>query len=45
MGEKKTEYRLLVGTPQEKRPVGRPRHRRMDNIEMDRLEIGWGDVD
>jgi hypothetical protein len=41
MGEKRHAYRLLVG----KRPLGRPRRRRVDNIRMDLLEIGWGGVD
>jgi hypothetical protein len=30
---------------QRQRPLGRPRRRRVDNIKMDLLEIGWGDVD
>jgi hypothetical protein len=33
--EKRNMYRLLVGNPQGKRPVGRPRRRWMDNIKMD----------
>jgi hypothetical protein len=33
-------YRLLVGKPEGKKPLGRPRHRWMDNIKMDLLEIG-----
>jgi hypothetical protein len=41
MGEKRNAYRLLVG----KRPLGRPRHRCMDNIRMDLGEVGWGDLD
>jgi hypothetical protein len=45
MGEKRYAYRLLVGKPEEKRPLGRPRHRWVDNIKMDLLEIGWGGVD
>jgi hypothetical protein len=45
MGEKRNAYRLLVGKPEEKRPLGRPRRRWVDNIEMDLLEIGWGGVD
>jgi hypothetical protein len=40
MGEKGNVYRLLVGKPEGKRPLGRPRRRWMDNIKMDRLEIG-----
>jgi hypothetical protein len=43
-GEEGT-YRLLVGKPEGRRPLGRPRGRWMDNIRMDRVEVGWGDVD
>jgi hypothetical protein len=42
MGEKRNAYRLLVRKG--KRPLGRPRRRWVDNIEIDLLEIGWGDV-
>jgi hypothetical protein len=35
MGEKRNVYRLLVGKPEGKRPLGRPRHRWIDNIKMD----------
>jgi hypothetical protein len=45
MGEKRNSYRLLVGKPEGKRPLGRPRRRWVDNIEMDLLDIGWGGVD
>jgi hypothetical protein len=45
MGEKRNVYRLLVGKPEGKRPLGRPRHRWVDNIGMDLGEVGWGDVD
>jgi hypothetical protein len=45
MGEKTHAYRLLVGKPEGKRPLGRPRRRFMDNIRMDLGEVGWGDVD
>jgi hypothetical protein len=45
MGEKRNAYRLLVGKPEVKRPLGRPRRRWVDNIRMDRGEVGWGDVD
>jgi hypothetical protein len=38
-------YRLLVGKPKEKRPLGRPRRRWVDNIKMNLLEIGSGSVD
>jgi hypothetical protein len=34
-----------VGKPEEKRPLGRRRRRRMDNISMDLVEVGWGEVD
>jgi hypothetical protein len=43
--EKRNAYRLLVGKPEEKRPLGRPRCRWLDNIMMDLVEVGWGDVD
>jgi hypothetical protein len=45
MGEKRNTYRLLVGKPEGKRPLGRPRRRWMDNIGMDLGEVGWDDVD
>jgi hypothetical protein len=45
MGEKRKVYRLLVGKPEGKRPLGRPRHRWIDNIKMDRLEIGLNVVE
>jgi hypothetical protein len=45
MGEKRNAYRLLVGNPEGKRPMGRPRRRWVDNIRMDLGEAGWGDVD
>jgi hypothetical protein len=45
MGEKRNAYRLLVGKPEGKRPLGRPRRRWVDNIKMDSGEVGWGDVD
>jgi hypothetical protein len=45
MGEKRNVYRLLVGKQEGKRPLGRPRHRWMDNIKMDLLEIGVNVVD
>jgi hypothetical protein len=40
MGEKRNAYMLLVGKPEGKRPLGRPRRRWVDNIKMDLLEIG-----
>jgi hypothetical protein len=45
MGEKSNAYRLLVGKPEGKRPLGRPRRRWMDNIRMYLGEVGWGVVD
>jgi hypothetical protein len=45
IGEKRNVYRLLVGKPEGKRPLGRPRRRWMDNIKMDLLEIGLSVVD
>jgi hypothetical protein len=45
MREKRNAYRLLLGKPEEKRPVGRPRRRWVDNIRMHLGEVGWGDVD
>ena len=38
-------YRDLVGKPEGKRPLGRPRRRWEDNIKMDLQEIGCGDID
>jgi hypothetical protein len=40
MGEKRNVYRLLVGKPERKRPLGRPRRRWIDNIKMALLELG-----
>jgi hypothetical protein len=44
MGEKRNVYRLLVRKPEGKRPLGRPRHRWVNNIRMDLGEVGWGDM-
>jgi hypothetical protein len=44
-GEKRNAYRLLVGKPEGKRPLGRPRPRWVDNIRMDLGEVRWGDMD
>jgi hypothetical protein len=44
-GEKRNVYRLLVEKPEGKRPLGRPRRRRIDNIKMDLSEIGLNVVD
>jgi hypothetical protein len=45
MGEKKNMHRLLVGKPEGKRPLGRPRRRWIGNIKMDLLEIAVSVVD
>jgi hypothetical protein len=45
MGEKRNAYRLLVGKPEGKRPLGRPRRRWVDNIRMDHGEVGGSDMD
>jgi hypothetical protein len=44
-GEKRNAYRILVGKPEEKRPLGRPRRRWVDNIKMDLRDIGWYGLD
>jgi hypothetical protein len=44
-GEKRNAYRLLVGKPDVRKQLGRPRRRWVDNIRMDLGEVGWGDVD
>jgi hypothetical protein len=41
MGEKGNAYRIWVGKPEGKRPLGRPRRRWVDSIKMDLREIGW----
>jgi hypothetical protein len=45
MGEKRGLYRVLVGKPEGKRPLGRPRHKREDNIKIDLREVGCGSMD
>ena len=45
MGEERGVYRVLVGKPEGKRPLGRPRRRWVDNIRMDLQEVGCGQVD
>ena len=45
MGEEKGVYRVLVGKPEGRRPLGRPRRRWMDNIRMDLQEMGCGYMD
>jgi hypothetical protein len=45
MGEVRGAYNILVGTPEGRKPLGRPRHRWQDNIKLDLREIEFGDVD
>jgi hypothetical protein len=45
MGEKKNSHRILVGKPEVKRLLGRPRRTWEDNTRMDLREIRWGDMD
>ena len=45
MGERRGIFRVLVGKPEGKRPLGRPRHRWVCNIRMDLQEMGYGGMD
>jgi hypothetical protein len=45
MREKKNAYRLLVGKPEGKRPLGKRGRRGMNNIKMDLIELGWSGMD
>jgi hypothetical protein len=45
MGERRGAYRALVGKPEVRRPLERPRRRWEDNIKMDLREVGWGGMD
>ena len=45
MGEERGVYRVLVGKPEERRPLGKSRLRCMDNIRMDLQEVGCGYMD
>jgi hypothetical protein len=42
MGEKRRAYRVLMGTSEGRRTLGRPRHRWKDNIKMNLQKVGWG---
>jgi hypothetical protein len=42
MGEKRGAYRIFVGRPEGRRPLGRPRRRWEDNIKMNLQDVGWG---
>jgi hypothetical protein len=45
MGERRGAYRALLGKPEGRRPLGRPRRRLEDNIKMDFREVGWRGMD
>jgi hypothetical protein len=45
MGNKRNAYRILMGNPKRKRPLGRQRRRSVDSIKIDLREIEWDDVD
>jgi hypothetical protein len=45
MGEERNVYKVLMGKPEGKRPLGRPRRRLEDGIGMDLRDNGWGNVD
>ena len=45
MGDVRGMYRVLVGNPKGRRPLGRPSHRWEDNIKMDLQEVGCGGMD
>ena len=45
MEDKRDAYRFMVGRPEGKRPLERPKHRWEDNTKIDLKEVGWGDMD
>jgi hypothetical protein len=45
MGDKKNTYKILVGKPEGKSPLGRPRRRWVNGVNIDLREIGWGGMD
>jgi hypothetical protein len=45
MGDRRGAYRNLMERPEGRRPLGRPRYRWEDNIEMNLQEVGWGGMD
>ena len=45
MGDRRGAYRVLVGRPDRKRPIGRPRRRWDDNIKTDLQEVEWGGME
>jgi hypothetical protein len=42
MGERRGAYRVLMGNPDGRRPLGRPKRRWQDNIKINVGEVGWG---
>jgi hypothetical protein len=44
-GEERRAYRILLGKPEGKRPIGRPRRKWKDNIKLNLRAIGWGGMD
>jgi hypothetical protein len=45
MGERRGAYRVLMGKPEGRRPLGRPRHRWEDSNKMDLQDVGWEGID
>jgi hypothetical protein len=45
IGENRNAYRILMGKPEEKRPLGRPRRRWVNNVKLHLREIGWDGMD
>jgi hypothetical protein len=45
VGEKRKAYGILMGKPEGKRPLGKPRRRWVDNIKIDLRQIGWDGMD
>jgi hypothetical protein len=45
MGDTRGAYRVLMGRPEGKKPLGKPSHRWEDNIKVDLQEVGWGGMD
>jgi hypothetical protein len=45
MGERRNAYRILVGKPEGRRSLQRPRHKWVDNVKMDLRDIGWNGMD
>jgi hypothetical protein len=45
IGKKRIAYGILLGKPEGRRPLGRPRRRWVDNIKLDLRDIGWGGMD